>query len=205
MSLLKIEPYILDATANFAFGNVFSGGYFYANGDPFVSGGGGASVTVDVTPPANPTEGNMWLDSNTGELSVYVGGGWATVTSSGIKYTAATTPPLNGNSTGDQWYNTDTNVLYEYMNDGTNNYWVDIITPTMSSSVSTGYVTRNYTANGTGTTFTVSDGCNVNNVLLFLNGVCQAPTTDYTISGTTLTTDVAPDSGTLVQIRELPR
>jgi hypothetical protein len=147
----------------------------------------------------------MWLDSNTGDLSIYVGGGWASVTSSGIKYTAATTPPVSGNSVGDQWYNTTTNILYEYMNDGTTSYWVDIISPTMSSSVTTGYVSRNYTANGTGSTFAVSDGCSVNNVLLFLNGVCQTPTTDYTIVGATLTTDVAPDSGTGVQIRELPR
>jgi len=287
MSLLKIEPEILDSTANFAFGNVNGGnlvsanyisangslltnltganvagqvgnalvaGTVYTNAQPNITslgtlsnltvsgntnlgavgnliitggnanyvlstngtgnlswveqsagGGGGASVTVDSVPPVEPTEGNMWLDNNTGDLSVYVGNGWATINSSGIKYTAATTPPVSGNSVGDQWYNTTSGVLYEYMNDGTTNYWVDIISPTMSSSVTTGYVTRNYTANGSSAVFTVSEGCAVNNVLVFLNGICQTPTTDYTITGTTLTTDVAPESGTSVQIRELPR
>lgn len=34
--------------------------------------GGGASVDVSDTPPASPTQGNIWFDSNSGELYVYV-------------------------------------------------------------------------------------------------------------------------------------
>jgi hypothetical protein len=37
------------------------------------------------------------------------------------------------------------------------------------------------------------------------NGIVQKPTTDYTISGTTLTFQGgAPDDGVAIQIRELP-
>ena len=36
------------------------------------------------------------------------------------------------------------------------------------------------------------------------NGICQKPTTDYTISGTTLTFTTAPANGVAIQIRELP-
>ena len=67
------------------------------------------------------------------------------------------------------------------------------------------YVTRNYTGDNSDTTFTVTSGTAVDNVLVFENGVLQKPTTDYTISGTTLTFTTAPATGVAIQIRELPR
>ena len=68
------------------------------------------------------------------------------------------------------------------------------------------YVTRNYTGDNSDTTFTVTSGTAVDNVLVMENGVVQKPTTDYTISGTTLTIQGgAPASGVAIQIMELPR
>ena len=67
------------------------------------------------------------------------------------------------------------------------------------------YVTRNYTGDNSDTTFTVTSGTAVDNVLVFENGVLQKPTTDYSISGTTLTFTTAPATGVAIQIRELPR
>jgi hypothetical protein len=67
------------------------------------------------------------------------------------------------------------------------------------------YVTRNATGDGSTTTFTVTDGTAVDNVLVMENGVVQKPTSDYTISGTTLTFTTAPASAVAIQIRELPR
>ena len=68
------------------------------------------------------------------------------------------------------------------------------------------YVTRNATGDGSTTAFTVTSGTAVDNVLVFENGVLQKPTTDYTISGTTLTFQGgAPAAGVAIQIRELPR
>jgi len=63
--------------------------------------------------------------------------------------------------------------------------------------------TRTATGDGSTTGFTVTSGRTVDNVLVFLNGVCQVPTTDYTISSTTLTFTTAPVSGDAIQIREL--
>jgi len=68
------------------------------------------------------------------------------------------------------------------------------------------YVTRNATGDGSTSAFTVTSGTAVDNVLVFENGVLQKPTTDYQISGTTLTFQGgAPASGVAIQIRELPR
>ena len=68
------------------------------------------------------------------------------------------------------------------------------------------YVTRNYTGDGSTSTFTVTSGTAVDNVIVTENGVVQVPTTDYQISGTTLTFQGgAPASAVAIQIRELPR
>ena len=73
------------------------------------------------------------------------------------------------------------------------------------SNVVKASVTRNATGDGSTTAFTVTSGTTVDSVLVFENGVCQKPTTDYTISGTTLTFQGgAPASGVAIQIRELP-
>lgn len=66
------------------------------------------------------------------------------------------------------------------------------------------YNTRTGTGDGSTTTFTVTSGATVDDVLVTENGVLQAPTTDYTISGTTLTFGTAPANGVNIVIRELP-
>lgn len=64
-------------------------------------------------------------------------------------------------------------------------------------------IVRTGTGNGSNTDFTVSNGLNINQVFVTENGVLQKPTSDYTISGTTLTFTTAPASGVQVVIREL--
>ena len=61
---------------------------------------------------------------------------------------------------------------------------------------------RNYTGDGSDTTFTVSSGSDIDNLLVFLNGVYQRPS-DYSVSGTTLTFDTAPISGDIITIKEI--
>lgn len=51
---------------------------------------------------------------------------WIRVPVSGLsKLTSSTTPPSDP-SLGDQWYDTNEDVLYEWINDGTSSYWIDI-------------------------------------------------------------------------------
>ena len=66
------------------------------------------------------------------------------------------------------------------------------------------YNTRTGTGDGSTTAFTVTSGATVDDVIVTENGVVQAPTTDYGISGTTLTFTTAPASGVNIVIRELP-
>lgn len=60
------------------------------------------------------------------------------------------------------------------------------------------------TGDGSTTAFTINSGRSVNDVLVIVNGVTLVPTTDYTISSTTLTFSTAPVSGAEIQIRYLP-
>ena len=70
--------------------------------------------------------------------------------------------------------------------------------------IPTGVTRRNYTGNGSTTGYTISGGMTVDKLIVDLNGVVQLPTTNYTISGTTLTFDSAPISGHSIHIIELP-
>ena len=63
---------------------------------------------------------------------------------------------------------------------------------------------RNFTGDGSTTTFTVTNGLTVNKVIVDVNGIIQLPTTNYTISGSTLTFDSAPASGYTIHVIELP-
>ena len=71
-----------------------------------------------------------------------------------------------------------------------------------SSSPLSGDV-RGYTGDGSTVGFTVTSGATVENVLVFLNGVFQRPTTDYTVSSTTLTFGTAPVNNDVITIKEL--
>ena len=68
----------------------------------------------------------------------------------------------------------------------------------------TAYSTRIYQGNGSTNTFTISVGHTANTVMVFNNGVCQFPGDDYTVSGTTLTYVLTPQSDETIQIREMP-
>ena len=55
------------------------------------------------------------------------------------------------------------------------------------------------------TGFTIASGRTVNDLLVFVNGICLVPTDDYTVSGTTLTFVTAPAASAEITIRVLPK
>ena len=74
------------------------------------------------------------------------------------------------------------------------------------SNIATTLTYTSGTATGDGSTvgFTINSGRAVNDVLVLVNGVTLVPTTDYTISSTTLTFATAPAASAEIQIRYLP-
>ena len=73
-----------------------------------------------------------------------------------------------------------------------------------TSNIVKATVHRVYTGDGSTTTFTVTADTAVANVLVSVEGVLMLPTTDYTISGTTLTFTTAPSANDKIDLRELP-
>ena len=73
-----------------------------------------------------------------------------------------------------------------------------------ASNVVVASVSRTGTGDGSTATFTVTSGVTVANTMVFVNGIHQRPTTDYTISGTTLTFGTAPAASDRIDVRELP-
>ena len=66
------------------------------------------------------------------------------------------------------------------------------------------YSVGSETGDGSTVAFTINSGRAVENVLVIVNGVVLVPTTDYTISSTTLTFVLAPAASAEIQIRYLP-
>ena len=65
------------------------------------------------------------------------------------------------------------------------------------------YTNDTATGDGSTTGFTIDSGRTVEDIIVSVNGVSLVPTTDYTISGTTLTFTTAPASSAEISIRYL--
>jgi len=70
-----------------------------------------------------------------------------------------------------------------------------------------GLITGSDSATGDGSTtaFTITSNRSVDDVLVHVNGIIYTPTTDYTISGTTLTFASAPANSAEIDFRYLPK
>jgi len=88
----------------------------------------------------------------------------------------------------------------------TNSITDSAVTLVKTSGVTTTltYTSATATGDGSTTTLTINSGRAVNNVFVDVNGITLTPTDDYTISGTTLTFQVAPASLAEITIRYLP-
>jgi hypothetical protein len=73
----------------------------------------------------------------------------------------------------------------------------------MAGKIILGPITDTFTGDGSTVAFTINSGRNVNDVLAIVNGIILVPTTDYTISGTTITFQVAPSASAEIQVRYL--
>ena len=110
-----------------ATGNVTAGGIVTSGPSGNISGANVVSATT-FTATGNITGGNI-LSNN-----YYYANG--TPVPPGIIYTANTAPPTSpAPKVTDQWYDTASDVLYEFLNDGTSTYWVDTTSPAFAGGV----------------------------------------------------------------------
>lgn len=139
--------------------NALVAGTVYTNAQPNITSVGTLS---SVTVSGNVVSGNI---NTNGQISAagnvtgnyFVGNGsQLTGINGGVTFTSqANTPPATPNN-GDFWYNTFTDVKYQYINDGDSSQWVDQSVPTSYESLTT--VTLNATGNITGGNLSVSTG-----------------------------------------------
>ena len=71
-------------------------------------------------------------------------------------------------------------------------------------SITLTYTAGSATGDGSTAAFTINSGRAVADIFVVVNGVTLVPTTDYTISGTTLTFALAPSASAEIQFRYLP-
>jgi hypothetical protein len=66
------------------------------------------------------------------------------------------------------------------------------------------YSKDTFIGDGSTVAFSINSGRTVDNILVFVNGICLVPTDDYTISGTTLTFATTPVNLAEITVRYLP-
>ena len=98
-----------------------SGLIFYASNNALV-------VTGNVTSSGVITGGGVIVTGNVTSSGVITGGGVRTTTTAG---TAPVSP-----TAGDIWYDSSTDIIYRYNYDGTNSYWVDMSSASITSNAS---------------------------------------------------------------------
>ena len=80
---------------------------------------------------------------------------------------------------------------------------VTVVVPAVAGTLALKPTTTNATGDGSTVAFTLTNINNdVDSIMVFLNGVLQRPTTDYTVSGTTLTFGTAPAAADAITIKE---
>lgn len=89
---------------------------------------GGAGIAGNVYADKFYTATGIFWSGNGAAYATGGGGGGGTFTASA---SAPVAPTL-----GSFWYKTTTDVLYEYINDGTTDYWIDIQTQTIAANTS---------------------------------------------------------------------
>lgn len=82
--------------------------------------------------PAAPVDGDLATVNGIKYSYSSATNSWTRTAAGKFAAAAAASPPSNP-ALGDQWYNTNLDILFEYINDGTSSYWVDIISAGQAS------------------------------------------------------------------------
>ncbi len=171
----------------------FTGKSVYVSGARYTGtfGVGGASsslgdITAEGTTLTTPTNDDLILDpQGTGIVKIN------TTSSMKLPYGTTAQRPSSPEE-GEIRYNSTLDIVEVYKN-STWSRVGDPDTATVSNDT--------FDGDGSDTTFTLSNSASTNTVIVTSNGVVQVPTTDYTVSGTTLTFTTAPAVGDKISVK----
>jgi hypothetical protein len=179
--------------ANLPSGINFSGKSVYVSGARYTGtfGVGGASsslgnISADDTTLSTPTNSHLIFEpQGTGIVKI-------NTNSSMLLPVGTTAQRPSSPSEGEIRYNSTIDSVEVYKNGA----WVKVGDPDTNSLTN-----ETFDGDGSDTTFTLSNTASTNTVFISLNGVVQVPTTDYTVSGTTLTFTTAPAIGDKISVK----
>ena len=187
-----------------------------ANGTNYVALQAPASLSTDTTftlPSADGTNGQALVTNGSGVLSF-------TTLSTTLTYSSGTATGDNTTTAFTISSGRSVNDVLVFVNGfqltPTTDYTISGTTLTFTTAPATSaeicyrylplggaYTSANFTGNGSATTITIDAGRAVADVLVVVNGLTLVPTTDYTISGTTLTFVTAPANLAEITVRYL--
>ena len=99
------------------------------------AGGGGGSIEISATAPASPSAGDLWWDSDNGNLYIYYDDGTSQqwVAANGPQVFVGTSAPAGYQ--GQLWFDSTTGKTYIYYDDGTSSQWVSAIGGSLAGNV----------------------------------------------------------------------
>lgn len=105
----------------------------YADGKLFYKDDAGSIVdfanarsSVSDTAPSNPSEGDVWFESDTGDVYVYYDSVWVDVGGTSVANIAMSDTAPSSPINGDFWFETDTGRTFVYYDDGTSQQWIEV-------------------------------------------------------------------------------
>ncbi len=99
---------------------------------------GGA--TVSDTAPSSPSVGDIWFESDTGDVFVYYDSAWIDIGGTSVANISMSDTAPSSPANGDIWFETDTGKTFVYYDDGSSQQWVEIGAASSSASGSAGAV-----------------------------------------------------------------
>jgi hypothetical protein len=147
----RIQPTNLDSTLDYSVNKITVSGVDvlgYAQ-SAFLQ----ANTVYNVANTLSPTDtfartqaNSAFIQANAAFTKANTGG------ASGLIYKASNTTPSTAN-VGDQWYSVTEDILYQYINDGTSNAWVDISSSAITTNAGGGGSTSPSVIYGLSTVF----------------------------------------------------
>lgn len=105
------------------------------DGSAWQVAGGGGSIEISATAPSSPQDGDLWWDSDNGNLYIYYDDGTSQqwVAANGPQVFVGTAAPAGYQ--GQLWFDSTQGKTYIYYDDGTSAQWVSAIGGSLSGNV----------------------------------------------------------------------